>query len=455
MRQEDFYSGEPVITGSPPLFAQNEGMIINTSQNTDSEAASMASFGKYDYDPGSRVAMVPVSIYPGAQGYNPQPTYGIGAPPPQYGYGYGGYYTPYGNPQPTYRNYQQPMWGYPQQQQQPQIPKTVHIPGININGEYMPPSDYQERIDSMEMEYFSKRMDQEAKQSVDRQTSVYGGGYGYGYNYYGMPYFNPYQYNALNNEFSQRIEQMKDEARENRMQFNLQIARLAHNFSGQTISEEDLRERYVGRDVDVPQVYQITPEEYWEQSRFIAMVPFDNSQAYRDHRAMVQREFNKIIPADANLVDTFKGMGIIYANWEMEEEMHRRKNAGLLYNTSDNSYKYFVRRKAQERYAREKGVILPGSTSQFTDQQVKAAYVAQSPILSQSAQLADDGTLNVSINLPCNVGSRKGENYTVYNSQESEYEQKRERFGRFLDSIPGNIYLDQQKQAKLESYNGQ
>ena len=83
-----------------------------------------------------------------------------------------------------------------------------------------------------------------------------------------------------------------------------------------------------------------------------------------------------------------------------------------------------------------------------------ANYVAGNPVLSQAANLADDGTLNVSISLPANVGSHKGEIYTVNNSQEAEYNEKRERFGRFLDSIPGNIYLDQQKQKKLEEYNG-
>ena len=37
MIQTDFYSGEPVQTGSPPVSATDE-------------AAAMASFGKYDYE---------------------------------------------------------------------------------------------------------------------------------------------------------------------------------------------------------------------------------------------------------------------------------------------------------------------------------------------------------------------------------------------------------------------
>lgn len=458
MIHEDFYTGEPVDeTGSLPSF-QNPN-VINTGPTAESEAASMASFGKYDYDPSTRQAIATTPVQLGGYGgqFNPFPNGGIGAPPPQYGYGYNYGYNPYMNPQPTY-NFYRPygMYQQPQyQQQRYQQPTTYHIPGINISGEYMPPSDYQERITEMEMEYFSRQQDIDARQTVDRQNSVYGYGNGFGYNYYGIPYFNPYQYNALNNEFQSKIKAMQDEARENRLQFNMQISKLAHNFSGQNISDEDLRERYTGKTVDIPQAYIQTPDEYREQYRYRNMVPFDNSQAYRDHRTKIQKEYSDIIPADSNLKDTFSKMGIIASNWEMEEEMHRRKNAGALYNSGD-SYKYFVRQKAAERYAREKGINVPqGNTSimsQFNAQSIRNNYINNNPVLSQTANLADDGTLNVSLSLPCNVGNHKGETYSVHNSQEAEYEEKRQRFGRFLDSISGSIYLDQQKQKKLEEY---
>ena len=234
MIQQDFYTGEPVNSGSPNNF-QNPN-IINTGPTAESEAASMASFGKYDYDPSMRQATVtmPVQLTGGFGGtFNPYPNGGgIGAPPPpQFGgippYGY----SPYGyyNPQPTY-NYYRPYPTGDQMQfppQQPcqtfQQPTTCHIPGINFSGEYLPPADYEQRITEMQMEYFSRQQELEAKQEVDRQSSVYGYGNMYGYNYYGIPYYNPYQYNALNNEFQSRIKAMQDEARENRLKFNLNI----------------------------------------------------------------------------------------------------------------------------------------------------------------------------------------------------------------------------------------
>ena len=44
MIRENFFTGEPVIDGSPPFLENN---IIS-----ENEAEQNASFGKYDYDPG-------------------------------------------------------------------------------------------------------------------------------------------------------------------------------------------------------------------------------------------------------------------------------------------------------------------------------------------------------------------------------------------------------------------
>lgn len=469
MVTEDFYTGEPVITGSPPSFSQSN-IIGNNVPLEEIEAANTAAFGKYDYDPGSRrsIPSSPVSIYPGGYGYN-YPNYGGYYQQPYYGnYGIGAnpYMTsPYGNPQPTYDMFRggqpnpvfQPNYGgyyQPSQyQQQYQQPTSFHIPGVNFSGEYLPPVDFEQKVSNMQTEYWQKQQELEAKEYVDRlsQQSYYG--FNYGYNYYGTPYYNPYQYNSLNNEIMQQVQAIKDEARENRIELNLKIARLAHNFCGHKISEEALQERYRGKDVQIPQSLIPNAQDYYEYNKLSSMVPFDNSQVYRDFHAAVSREFHSIVKEDGNLKDTFASMGIIEAQWEMEEEMHRRRDAGALYNNEDNSYKYFVRRKAQERYAREKGIQIMPNGQTFNRNEVMQSFVNNSPVLSQSAKLADDGTLNISLNIPCNVGSHKGETYTVHNSQEAEYDAKRERFGRFLDSIPGSIYLDSQKQKKMEGYS--
>ena len=452
MIREDFYTGEPVQSGSPPNFA------------SENEAANMASFGKYDYDPGMRtVVSSPVSIYPGQDGYNT--IGGIGMNP---------YYSQYGNPQPTYgayRNmgnpvlqpgyggyggsyYQSPYYQQPYYQQYQQ-PTSYHVPGISYGGEYLPPIDYEEKISQLQNELWRKREELDAEKEVERasQQSYYGGYNSYGYNYYGMPFYNTYQYNNLNNEIRQKANEMQDQARQNRIDLNMKLSKLAHNFNHDKITDEAISKRYNGYDVEIPQsiipLYQIS----YEQTRLESMVPFDNSQMYRDFHAAVSREFNKIIPKDSNLKDTFDNMGIVAAEWEMEEEMHRRKDHTNLYNNTNNAYKHFVRQKAKERYCKEKGITMLPNGQGINIQQTRQQFVNQSSVLSQNATLADDGTLNVSLNIPYNVGSRKGEIYSVNNSQEAEYEEKRERFGRFLNSIPGSIYLDNQKQKKLETYS--
>ena len=51
-----------------------------------------------------------------------------------------------------------------------------------------------------------------------------------------------------------------------------------------------------------------------------------------------------------------------------------------------------------------------------------------------------DGNMNMTLSIPCNFGSQKGSTYTVVNANESAYDQKREEFNRFVDSIPKSIY---------------
>lgn len=476
MRSEDFYTGEPVSTGSPPMFS-NQNVIGSTD-----EAASMASFGAYAYDPSYRNSQM---MYPGGYGYNtgqfpmnpPQTAVypGIGIPPSPYpGYAqvsqygniqpsYGMFKTGYGNiPQPN-PVFQQGLVNpntFYQNQYQQQIPTQYHIPGVNIGGEYMPPADYSERLAELEMGYYTSIINQQAKQEVDMMAnnSVYGYGYNSGFNYYGTPFYNQYQYSTADMNLRKQVEKLQNEARENRMVFNLNISRLAHNFNRDSITDEQIKERYEGRNVEIPTYMVPNQQEAYDQYRFSQMVPFDNSSVYREHFLKVKEEFNKIIPENSNMKDTFMNMGIIDAQYTMEEEMHRRRDGGSLYNNTDNSYKRLIRKKAKERYALEKGIIL--SPDDNTAQQLPLGFNAQTAkqnfidnsVLKDSCTLQDDGTLNVSLKLPCNFGTHAGQTYSV-NSNEAHYDEKRQRFAGFIDSIPGSIDLDKIKREKVEGYD--
>lgn len=419
MRREDFFTGE-VLSGTSPQISE-----ISTE-----EAINNASFGKYDYEPGARL-MQPISINPGGYGYNTPNPYFMN--PPQYngyyqpnmGYGYNGGFNPYYN---NYYNAQYQQQQYYQQQMQQEV--RTFIKPVNLSGsEYLPPMNYEDKIEQLKIDYWTKEQEEIGRKSVNN-NGLYSG-----YNYYGAPFYNPYQYNSFNSEISNKIQEMQEKAKENRLNLNIQLATLAHNYLGDKYNEDELKERYTGKYVSNPGT-PITYAEVYEQQRFGNMVPFDNAQFYRDQSAAASREYNEIIPSDSNMKDCFANMGVLNAHYMMEEEKHRRRNGTTLYNSDDNSYKYFVRAKASERYAKENG--LSSVSNRFNFNNATQTALNQFPTLSQSAKLCDDGTLNIT----CNFGSKAGQVYSVHNSQEAGYEQDRERFQQFIDSIPGSIYLD-------------
>lgn len=425
MIRQDFYTGEPVEMGSPNF-------------SSELEAANMASFGKYDYDSNSRVMMQQAQPQP--QYYQPYPNMvGIGAP-----YYQGQQYSPYGNLQPLTRPFGQQF----QQFQQPQ-PQTYHIPGFNPGGsEFLPPADYEDIIEDLQLDYWNARMEVDVKTEMDMQQSVYGNNT-WGYNYYGMPYYNPYKYNSVDNEFSQKINKIKDDARNNRINLNIQLSKLCHNILDDGVTEEEIIQRCTGMDLPAPQISWQANQDYYTEMRIANMVPFNNASYYSNARAAHQRELDKILPPDANMEETFKNLGVLAVQYEWEEEAHRRKDLSGSYSSGGNMYKYYVKRKAQERYAAEHGMPV-GNTNQFNTT-FGNQILNGLPTLSQNATVADDGTLNVSLSLPVNVGSHRGEMYTVTNQNEAEYEKKREQFGKFLNSIKSDIYLDDLKKKKFES----
>lgn len=423
MRKEDFFTGEVLQTSTSPPFSQDNFI-------SEQEAIQNASFGKYDYDPGARMMSQPVNLYPGGYGYgsNPQqnsafsmgnPAFGFMNPPIDPNTGY--YYNPYA------QAYQEQLKQISAQQVQ------YFVQPVNFGGEFLPNLDYNDEIEKLKMEAWQKEQDMVAQNSVN---NPYSGSYFGGINYYGQPYFSPfnfYQMNGLNNEISQRINELKEEARENRLALSMRLSKLAHNYLGEQYNEDDLRERYTGKTIitDTP-MSGMTYGDIIEMNRFNNLVPFDNSQMYRDASEAVSKQYHQFIPEDADMKECFDNMGVVYRVYELEEEKHRRRNKGSLYNANDNSYKYFVRAKAAERYAAQKnGGSLINSVNNASPQNMSQMF----PTLAQSAKLTDDGTLNV----VCNFGSKAGQVYSVHNSQESEYDQQREAF---INSISQSIYLD-------------
>jgi phage terminase small subunit len=440
MIKEDFYTGEPLQLGSPNL-SQTE------------EAAGMASFGKYNYEPGMNnyaqqpAIQQPVTINPGGYGYNSNNMVpGIGMNPPQpmyynngyypnmyynqqqyYPYGYNSGYYPQSNP--SYN----PSFGYSiggfnnYQNQQPIT--SYRIEPLNPGGnEYLPPADLQDKIDALEMELWKKQQEEDIKRSVDGSMI-----YNNGYNYYGVPYYNPWQYNNCDMEIRNKIEEIKKDARENRIALNMKLSKLAHNIAGEQISDSAIIERYNGRVVQLPQSAQIDPREYQHQMYLESLVPFDNSAMYREYDAMVSAQHNKFVDPNADAKTAFSNIHALMTEYDIEEEQHRRKDGSRLYNANSGAYSYFVKKKAEERYKAEHGI---SSTPMGNVPTISHPNLNQFSTLSRNAELSDDGTLTIKVPF----GEHAGEDYTVVNSQESAYNAKRDQFNSFLNSIPGSIY---------------
>ena len=436
MRREDFYTGEPLPNGSPPFLSEF---------GTEAEAIENASFGKYDYDPGNRMMNnQPITITPGGYGYNNPVMGGIGMPMmSQMNYQMNNYNYGYGNPALAYQQQQQMMY---MQQQQQSTEVRMFIPPINFSSDYLPSAGFEEEIERMKLEYWAKEQEAIGRESVDRQMMNPYGGF---QNYYGVPFYNPYQYNAINNEIANRAEQMKREARENRISLNMKLSKLAHSYLKDGVDDKAIEEMYTGKEVVVPVTPStVTIHDIYLENKLRNLVPFNNAPIYNEMDLAVSRSFNRFIPEDANMQQTFENMGVVAANYVLEEEQHRRRNGAVLYNSDDNSYKYFVRRKAAERHAQKTGMnignnmMTPQSESGITPQSLMSAF----PTLNQTATLTDDGTLNIT----CNFGSRAGQTYSVHNSQESRYNMDKERFHKFIDSIPGSIYLNNPNQKAGE-----
>lgn len=423
MKKEDMYGGESLEISSPP----------REQYATYEEAVNNAGFAKYMYDPAQRMMSQPISLFPGGYGYSTHPN-----PGPQQYYmnppvGLGS--NPYMNQPYTFPYQPNPAFQQPFYQQQPQQQElTYFIEPVNFGGnEYLPPAGFEEEIEKMKMDYWMEEQENAAKTANTYSTNPY---YGYNTNYYGVPYYNPWQYNSVNAEIQQKITDMQNEAKENRINFNMNLSKLAHNIAGDRRVDEDvLEEVYRGKVIQNPG--GLTTQDVYNNVRFSNMVPYDNSQFYRDHDMAVSREHNMVIPKDSNMQECFNGFGQLHYKYEMEEEQHRRRNGATLYNSDNNAFKYFIRSKVAEREAKKNGV--PVSGNMMGNQMFNTNPSMNSfPTLQQSAKLLDDGTLNIT----CNFGSKMGQTYSVHNSQEAEYEQDRARFQSFIDTIPESIYLN-------------
>lgn len=387
--------------------------------------------------------------------------------------------------------------GQNQYQQPVQQQKIFHVPPLNFGGEFMPSVGWEEKIDKIESELWFKIQ----QETVDRKfSSLNGPGFAnMGPNFYGNAYFG-YGMTQAEQDAIQAVKEMEAEARQNKIDFNIRISKIAHHYLQDDVTDQQIEEMYTGRDILVDDtIYDPVFEN--ELNRMNNLVPIDTAAKYRRHFLAVQAEHNSIVPADANMQEGLEAMGMLAMNYAFEEERARRRNCGEDYD--QNVYKHIVRSKAMKRHQEKHGMSLmddydiygrpihhnrtndygnagfanrastietvnPNETAgfanlaammnsyYFTEEEKKRNLAAIENVkdrlkngedidtdklkvellktfMGPSANISDDGTLI----LPHPPGMGSGE--SIHNSQESEYDYDRQRFGQFMDSVPGGV----------------
>ena len=390
MKKVDFFTGETPLEDVSPPVSHEEAMV--------------AQIRNYNY------GGPPVNI--GGVGYN---NYGYTGPPYQgIGYNYG-YYQPPDYTYPGYNPYTpqpNPAFGMGNQYIQAKD-VTVNIPAYNPWGsEYLLPANFEKEVFELQWKYWVEQQQHQAAAQI--RQPVYGQP-----NYYGWSnYSTPYMYNNTGNQYIEKIKEIKDKARQERIDLNVELSRLAHNYLGQEFDEDKIRELYTGKTVTIPGITNI---DIYDDNRLRNLIPFDNSQAYREHDAKVSAEFRKRVSPDADMNTCFENLAMVNYDYEMEDELHRRRR-DLKSSYDSNTYKTLIRQKVFDEM---------DPSTQVRDMKTNLLGSGMFPTLSQNARLADDGTLKITYSY--------NQNQPIMNMNESQYQQEKARFNAFLNSIPDSI----------------
>ena len=397
MIKADFYTGEPLK--EPPKIVD-----LQTVDNQNM-------MKQFSTDPNQRMNMLnqaqkqqPISPF---QPCSPTGGYGgyVGNPVFQTGPGYGTY---------------QPQWngfGYQPLQFnnnmyagfQPRIQdQTVHVPGLNFGSDVLLSPDAQEQCEQMQIDMMIEQEEAIAKRNQRFQGYFNNNGY----NYYGMPYYSSYQDVAVTRKYTDKINQMRQEARQRRTDFNKRMSKMAHNYLGDNIDDDQIDMIYDGYDYVIPANTIATQAEC---SKFSRMVPVSNQHLYAKQYQDIEN-FYKSVTDENNMQGFLQSLGVLHTCDMMEQEMHNRRDCSQLY--SSDSYKRYLRKNILERNG-----INPNSNSQNT------VNPNLFPTLSNTSKLLDDGTL--SITAPSWI-SPSLKRIQLNNELEQHFEENRRAF---LESI--------------------
>lgn len=416
MTKVDFYTGQQV-----------EDVPSNLIETKDVDRTNM--MNQFYTDPNQRLNQLEqnrqisnpfIPIQAQVQPVQP-PMYGgyVGNPMFQTGYNNFGYY-----PNPVfsggYNGYYQGQfnnrWYQPPQPQD----QVVHVPGLSFsNSELLLTPDAQEICEQLQLDMLVEQ--EEAM--VKRNERFQGYFNNNGYNYYGMPYYNSYQDMSVTRKYIDKINEMKQEARERRKNFDKKLLKMAYNYLGAEVKDEDLDLICGGYDYVIP---ANTIQAQMNMNRFANMIPVSNQSAYaKEYQEDVKLHeyLNK-----TNDMNGFLGsLGVIKVCNDLEQELHHRRDGSQFY--SSDSYKKYLRKHIMERdgMTPSNGYLNP---AQFIDTNLY-------PTLGSAGKMLDDGT--ISITAPPWAGAADSlRRIQVNNEMEKHFEENRQAFLQSIYAQEGN-----------------
>lgn len=308
------------------------------------------------------------------------------------------------------RNQMYQGYGYGRQTSQPQYHNRIeHVEGYNPFGSPMLlPEGIEETCERLQIQMEVENEAAIAKRNARTQGYF---NYNYGSNYYG--WYNNYADQAVTDKYRRIAEEIREEAKNRRVELNKRLSRLAHKICGDPMSEEETDRLYEGYNVTITASEQEDNRQY---SYLASLQEVDTSIAYRQHFDQVRNFYNKVYETqgvtDMNSWLAAQGILTIYDN--MEKEVHKRRDLTQFYDKA--SYRRLLRKSIMERDGIKE-----------TEEEHTASYLPFFQNMNQSAKMLEDGTLSISA--PNWVG---GKSESFNNTLEAHFEENR---NRFLQSI--------------------
>ena len=420
MNRYDYFSGEP-IAGSP-----NFSPVSGISTDIETLTGSQQTQNNYSYDPNARSIQMNQQMqqsyyFPGQYGYNapnPYQTYGgfnmsmasqpmvpYMNPPIGTNMGFQGFQ---GNPAFAFMNGMNMGMNYGPYFR-PQEPiyqdKVVHVPGFNTGTEVLYPDNIEEICNQLQLEMI---MEQEEAQ-VEREKRFQGYfNNNYGNNYYGMPFVSNFIDQGIYNKYRGKIEQIKQEAIERRSALNKGLSRLVHNYMNDNMTDEDIDRVYDGYTYTIP---SNTVKLQYDADRFSRMQPISNQHLYAQHFKEIGQIYDSLVNPKSNMQQFLQAQGMVQIFENLQDEMHKRRDGSRYY--QEDGYRRFLRKAIMER----KGI-------KPTEENNQNSLMGNAfPVLSQSANMLEDGTLNITA--PAWLGGRQ---ITINNELEQHFEENRHKF---------------------------